>query len=46
MDINNNFITNEVLSSSNDKPLSLNTTNIPFEQNFTKKNLINYSENI
>jgi len=43
MDINNNFITNEVLSSSNDKPLSLNATNLPFEQNFAKKNLINYS---
>jgi len=43
MDINNNYITNEVLSSSNDKHLSLNSTNLPFEQNFAKKNFINYS---
>jgi len=43
MDIDNNFLTNEVLSSSHNKSLSLNTTNLPFEPDFTKKNFINYS---
>jgi len=43
MDIDNNFLTNEVLSSSHNKSLSLNATNLPFEPDFTKKNYINYS---
>jgi len=44
MDIDNNLLSNNLLSPSNNEPFSLNTTmNSSLKTEFTKKNLMNYS---